>query len=116
MREGRGELVAMHKIMVVPSTWAEPFGIVALEGIASGCALIASANGGLKDAVGSCGLFFPNGDATALAAAIQKVLEEPGLREAYISKGPEHLKAFQPASVAASFLALFRSVTPANVH
>jgi glycogen(starch) synthase len=52
MREGRGELVAQHKIMAVPSTWAEPFGIVALEGIASGCALVASANGGLKDSVG----------------------------------------------------------------
>jgi len=116
MREGRGELVARHKVMVVPSAWAEPFGIVALEGIASGCALVASANGGLKDSVGPCGIFFPNGDASAFAAALQRVLEVPGLREELVSRGPEHLKTFQPANVAARFLTLFRSVTPARVH
>ena len=113
MREGRGALVARHKIMAVPSIWVEPFGIVALEGIASGCALVASANGGLRDAVGPCGLLFPNGDATALAAALERVLEEPGLREELVARGPEHLKEFQPARVAGKFLALFRSVNPA---
>jgi glycosyltransferase involved in cell wall biosynthesis len=116
MREGRGELVARHRVMAVPSLWAEPFGLVALEGIASGCALVASSNGGLKDSVGPCGLFFPNGDAAALAAALQRVLEEPGLREELVSRGPDHLKGFQPATVAGRFLALFRSVAPAPVH
>jgi glycogen(starch) synthase len=116
MREGRGQLVARHKIMAVPSTWAEPFGIVALEGIASGCAIIASASGGLKDSVGPCGLFFPNGDAAALATALQHILEEPGLREALVAKGPEHLEAFQPAHIAERFLTLFRNVTPTQFH
>ena len=116
MRDGRGKLVARHKIMAIPSVWAEPFGIVALEGIASGCALVASANGGLKDAVGRCGLFFPNGDATALATALQRVLEELELREELVSRGPEHLEAFQPANVAGRFLTLFRSVTPTRVQ
>ena len=116
MSEGRGELVARHKIMAIPSIWAEPFGIVALEGIASGCALVASANGGLKDSVGPCGLFFPNGDAAALAAALQRVLEEPGLHEKLVSRGPDHLRAFQPANVAGRYLALFQSVMSAGVH
>ena len=55
------------KILVVPSRYDEPFGVVALEGIACGCVVVGSAGGGLPEAIGPCGLTFPNGDATALA-------------------------------------------------
>ena len=47
-----------HEIMVVPSRWNEPFGVVALEGMACGCAMLVSDGGGLPDAVGSAGLQF----------------------------------------------------------
>src|SRR5262249_34552970 len=57
-----------HRILVVPSRYNEPFGIVALEGIACGCAVVGSAGGGLPEAMGPCGLTFPNGDVPALAA------------------------------------------------
>ena len=53
--------------MVIPSRCAEPFGLVALGGIASGCAIVASDQGGLPDAEGPCGLYFPNRTAKALA-------------------------------------------------
>ena len=39
-------LLRDHRILVVPSRWKEPFGIVALEGIACGCLVIASSGGG----------------------------------------------------------------------
>lgn len=107
IRQGRGELVARHRIMAIPSLWAEPFGVVALEGIASGCAMVASSGGGLPDAIGPCGLLFPNGDAAALAAALERLLSEPQLRDALISRGPEHLERFQPAAVAKEYLTLF---------
>ena len=44
-----------HLCMVIPSIWEEPFGIVALEGIASCDVVISSNRGGLPEAVGSCG-------------------------------------------------------------
>lgn len=73
----RGEelarLMNAHQILVVPSRWAEPFGIVALEGAASGCTVIASDGGGLPEAVGPCGRVFRSGDAEALAHAIEAV-------------------------------------------
>ncbi len=53
------ELVAelqCHACMVVPSLWEEPFGIVALEGIACCDTVIVSRRGGLPEAVGDCGL------------------------------------------------------------
>jgi glycosyltransferase involved in cell wall biosynthesis len=42
VREGRGKVVAQHKIMVIPSTWEELFGVIVLEGIAAGCAVVAA--------------------------------------------------------------------------
>lgn len=47
-----------HNIILVPSIWEEPFGNVALEGMACGCIPIVSDRGGLTDAIGKAGLSF----------------------------------------------------------
>lgn len=54
--------------LVVPSLWAEPLGLVALEAVVRGVPVIASASGGLGEVVehGTSGLLFPNGDEDAL--------------------------------------------------
>src|SRR5262249_99346 len=41
--------LARHRVMAGPPRWAEPFGIVALEGIACGCAVVGTNLGGLPD-------------------------------------------------------------------
>lgn len=90
------ELVAQlnaHAVLVVPSRYREPFGIVALEGVACGCFVVGSEGGGLADAIGPCGLTFPNGDAAALAAALRRALHEPDLRERLLAAAPCHLAA-----------------------
>jgi glycogen(starch) synthase len=112
IHEGRGRIVAQHRIMAIPSLWEEPFGVVALEGIASGCALVASSGGGLRDAVGPCGLLFPNGDKLALAVALRRVLAEPALCQEFVARGPAHLQAFQPSLIAARYLSLFKTLVP----
>ena len=93
-----------HEILVVPSLWQEPFGIVALEGIASGCVVIGSAGGGLVEAIGSCGVTFPNGDAPALADAITRLLDDPAERDRLRRNAPGHLARFTPKAVAAVYL------------
>jgi len=100
-------LLNEHRVLVVPSLWAEPFGIVALEGIACGCVVVGSQEGGLPDAIGACGLTFPNGDAVALAAALRKVLTQEGLLDQLRSGAPEHLAKHTARSVAAAYLAIF---------
>ena len=110
LQEGRGKVVARHRIMAVPSRWAEPFGVVALEGIASGCAIVASSGGGLPDAVGPCGLFFTNGDVAGFADALEQLLRDDALRAAMVSAGPTHLEAFQPATVAQRYMDVIRQV------
>lgn len=109
MREGRGKELARHKVMVVPSVWAEPFGVVALEGIAAGCAVAASAGGGLPDAVGPCGLLFPNGDAEALVATLKELLTKAALREKLMAERESHLAQFTPETVAKRYLEVFES-------
>lgn len=63
-------------VQVVPSRWAEPFGIVAAEAMMRGTAVIASDTGGLREVVldGETGLRVPPDDAEALAAALLRLL------------------------------------------
>ncbi|MEO7933724.1 MAG: glycosyltransferase family 4 protein [Chthoniobacterales bacterium] len=106
----RGEeltrLLNQHRVLVVPSRWEEPYGIVALEGLACGCLVVGSERGGLKDAIGPGGLTFPNGDVAALAAALEKSLvttrDEAAVRA--------HLERQSPASVAQAYLEIFQRV------
>jgi glycosyltransferase involved in cell wall biosynthesis len=99
-----------HKILVVPSRYDEPFGVVALEGIASGCAVVGSRGGGLPEAIGPCGLTFPNGDAAALAMRIAQLLAAPDERARLLAHAPTHLARFHPAVIAQSYLELFQSL------
>ncbi|HEV7405025.1 MAG TPA: glycosyltransferase family 4 protein [Chthoniobacteraceae bacterium] len=100
-------LLNAHRIMVVPSRWAEPFGIVALEGIACGCVVVGSERGGLQEAIGPCGLTFPNGDAAALAAALKRLLTEPQLGPSLLAGRAAHLARFEAATVAREYLQVF---------
>lgn len=102
-------LLGQHKILVVPSRYDEPFGIVALEGIASGCVVVGSEGGGLPEAIGPCGLTFPNGDAKALAGALASLLNSPNECNRLREQAASHLAKFHPATVAQSYLALFRA-------
>jgi len=65
---------------VIPSLY-EPFGIVALEALAAGAPLVAAASGGMAEVLEGtgAGLLYPPGDAGALAGALSRMLEEPGL-------------------------------------
>jgi glycogen synthase len=93
-----------HKFVVVPSLWREPFGIVALEAIACGCIAIGSEGGGLSEAVGPCGLTFPNGDAPALANVLRRLLQSPETWPAYREAAADHLRSHTPMAVAAAYL------------
>jgi glycosyltransferase involved in cell wall biosynthesis len=75
-------IYASSDIVVVPSTWAEPFGMVALEGMGSGKPVIASRVGGLVDFVahGKNGLLFSPGSVKELAEALELLMDSPTLR------------------------------------
>lgn len=109
----RGEALARelnrHKVLVVPSRYDEPFGVVALEGIACGCAVIASSGGGLPEAIGPCGVTFPNGDVAALSETIATILNAPAKRQDLVANAPQHLARFHSSVIANSYLDIFQS-------
>jgi len=99
-----------HEVLVVPSRWAEPFGNVALEGMACGCVVIGSKGGGLPDAIGQGGLLFERGSASDLADVLSSVLESPELRQSLRKKATEHLRMHTEDVVAARYLSIVRQV------
>jgi len=99
-----------HRIQVVPSRWAEPFGVVALEGIACRCVLVGSEKGGLKGAIGPCGLTFENGNAGALALQLKRLLTEPDFCSKLRQGAADHLAKFQPHHIAEAYLRLMRKL------
>jgi glycosyltransferase involved in cell wall biosynthesis len=101
------QLLNAHHILVVPSRWQEPFGIVALEGIACGCIVVGSEAGGLKEAIGSCGVTFPNGDVKALTQVLAKLLSSPDELSNYRATAAAHLSHHQKTTVAKAYLQVF---------
>jgi glycogen(starch) synthase len=99
-------LLNRHRIMVIPSRWAEPFGVVALEGIACGCAIIGSEAGGLKEAIGPCGITFANSNEQALADALKRLLRDEELADSFRRAGPKHLERFKAQEIAHQYLQL----------
>jgi glycosyltransferase involved in cell wall biosynthesis len=75
--------------VVFPSEWEEPFGIVPLEAMACGRPVVATGTGGsaefLRDGA-NCVLFGP-GDPAALAAAVQRLAGDAGLRATLVEQG-----------------------------
>jgi len=70
-RDQINDLYRSAQVLVVPSRW-EGFGLVALEAMRCGCAVVASRVGGLSEVVdnGVTGLLFEPGDAAGLAALL----------------------------------------------
>jgi glycosyltransferase involved in cell wall biosynthesis len=104
-------LLHRYRILVVPSVWPEPFGLVALEGAACGCIVIGSNGGGLPDAIGPCGLTFRSGSAESLALAIEQAFAGPGVS---VDIARRHLEGFTTAIFAEKLLAHARMATLTN--
>ncbi len=78
-------------VQVVPSRWSEPFGIVAIEAMMRGSAVIASNSGGLTEIIADkqSGLLIAPGDTNALAKGLEKILSDRHLAEMMGQKGRE---------------------------
>lgn len=99
--------LARHRVMVVPSRYEEPFGIVALEGLASGCIPVVSERGGLTDAIGGHGFTFPNGDAAALADRLEGILSDIEAARHRLDGVDAHLSQCRARAVAENYIAVF---------
>ncbi|QYY37162.1 glycosyltransferase family 4 protein [Ruficoccus sp. ZRK36] len=103
-------LLNQHKLLAVPSRWNEPFGIVALEGIACGCVPVVSAGGGLPDAAGPCGVTFPNNNAGAMRPLLRDLLANPARRQSLLAHAPDHLAKHTAEAIARRYVEVFEGI------
>jgi glycosyltransferase involved in cell wall biosynthesis len=97
-----------HQYLLVPSKWKEPFGNVALEGLACGCLPIVADGGGLPDAIGNAGLVFKRGDADDLTLCISKIMNDGKLEDTLREAAQNHLQSHEPGAVANRYLKIIR--------
>jgi glycogen synthase len=110
-------LYRIADLCVVPSLY-EPFGLVALEAMASGCPCIVADTGGLREIVPEddrVGLRFNGGDAEHLAAMVERLLTDDPLRNRLVAEASEHVLRFDWADVARQTSAVYATVARAAV-
>jgi glycogen synthase len=94
--------VPISDLCVIPSLY-EPFGLVALEAMASGCPCIVADTGRLREVVPGgerFGLRFRARDSASLATMMEKVLSDDVLRDRLVAEASEHILRFDWADVA----------------
>ena len=105
-------LYRIADLCVVPSIY-EPFGLVALEAMASGCPCIVADTGGLREVVPSgerVGLRFNGGDAEHLGVMIERLLVDTQLRDRLVTEASEHVLRFDWDDIAQRTHAIYREI------
>ena len=94
-------LYRIADLCVVPSIY-EPFGLVALEAMASGCPCIVADTGGLREVVptSDVGLRFRSRDPRSLGRMMERVLTDEALRDRLVAEASEHVLRFDWGDVA----------------
>jgi glycogen(starch) synthase len=94
-------LYRIADLTVVPSIY-EPFGLVALEAMASGCPCLVADTGGLREVVPNedVGLRFRSRDPLSLGQMAERLLTDAELRDRLVAEASEHVLSFDWADVA----------------
>jgi glycosyltransferase involved in cell wall biosynthesis len=98
-RSGLPDLMSDADALVFPVRWREPWGLVPLEAMAAGTPVIATGRGGsgeyLRDGE-NCVIFDPDAGPAALAAQVERLAEDPGLRARVRKGGKQTAAAYDP--------------------
>jgi glycogen(starch) synthase len=105
-----------HKMMVVPSKWPEPFGVVVLEGLACGCRIVCSSGGGLPESSNGFGLLYPNHDVVALADRIHEALLAGAFSDNETKAVRSYLRTRTATAIADRYIHIFNSKIQRESH
>jgi len=90
-REVARDKLATAAIVVIPSLWQDPCPLVALEAMASGACVVATARGGLPEIIGDAGILLSGETESDLVNEIAATLRA-------LLQSPEQLLAYQSAA------------------
>ncbi|WP_432253645.1 glycosyltransferase family 4 protein [Streptomyces sp. HNM1019] len=111
--EDKARLLRSVDVYVAPNTGGESFGIILVEALSAGAAVLASDLDAFAQVLdgGAAGELFANEDADALAAAAVRLLGD-GKRLAELrERGSRHVRRFDWSTVGADILAVYETVT-----
>ncbi|MGP6173040.1 glycosyltransferase family 4 protein [Corynebacterium sp. A21] len=114
--EEKAAVLARADIYVAPNTGGESFGIVLVEAMAAGCAVVASdleAFAAVCDANSEnpAGILFHNGSDQELAERLRLLIDDPAIRARLVKAGQERAGLYDWSSVARDVLAVYETVT-----
>jgi len=105
-----GELAGYYNralVVVIPSIWQEPFGLIGLEALACGCRVVCSDQAGLREATGGVAVYCETGNARAFADAMWKCRLESEVASEEAVQIWRHLARHEASQSAASLLGAF---------
>ena len=94
-------------IFVAPNTGGESFGLVVLEALASGCAVVASSLPAFHYVASDAAIFVKPGDVAALQRALETMLADPVVRREYQQRARVRAGAFDRRQVVADYLKVY---------
>lgn len=111
----KAEILGRADIYVAPNLGGESFGIVLVEAMAAGCAVVASdleAFATVCDASSEdpAGVLFPTGNSEMLAETLQILIDAPAKRAALSRAGSARAQRYDWSTVAAQILAVYETV------
>lgn len=93
------------------SNWKEQFGRVLVEAMASGVPVIGSDSGAIPGVIGTAGLIVPEGDVDRLTQAMQRLMNQPQLRETLARRGRKRFLAhFTHEQIAKATVEVYRAM------
>ena len=108
--EEKAAILGRADIYVAPNTGGESFGIVLVEAMAAGCAVVASDLEAFAAVVGDAGLLFPVGSPSGLAHHLRLLIDDPALRARLIAAGLERARRYDWDTVAEDVLTVYETV------
>jgi glycosyltransferase involved in cell wall biosynthesis len=110
--DGVGAALRRSRIVVVPSRWPEPFGIVGIEAMGHARPVVASAVGGIPEWLddGQTGLLVPPSDVKALAGALVELLQDREQAHAFGLEAWRRAERFLPEPHLDSLDSLYHEV------
>ncbi len=114
-REAVPKLLSTVHVVIDPSLF-QGFGLIGLEGMASGAACVLTDSGGVSEYAvdGVNALLVPPKDSAALAAGVRRLLDDPALRARLAAAGVATARRFTWALTATRFRAFMDALPPAR--